>query len=144
MKRVDIYSDGSCLGNPGPGGWCAILLYQGHEKVLSGFEKETTNNRMEIMGAIKGIEALKESCFVNLYTDSAYVVNAYQEGWLLEWKKNGWKTKARTEVKNKDLWEVFLSVAKPHILVVHKVKGHADNPYNIRCDEIARKEASKT
>ncbi|HQC54162.1 MAG TPA: ribonuclease HI [Clostridia bacterium] len=140
-KRVDIYTDGACSGNPGNGGWCAILIYQQHEKILYGNVPETTNNRMELLAAIKGIEALKEPCFVNLYSDSAYLVNAFQEGWITNWKNNDWKTKTRQPVKNKDLWERLVYAIQPHIVTFNKVKGHSDNQYNNKCDEMARRES---
>lgn len=141
QKRVDIYTDGACSGNPGNGGWCAILIYQQYEKVLYGHVPETTNNRMEMLAAIKGLEALKEPCFVNIYSDSAYLVNAFQEGWIVHWKNNDWKTKTRKPVKNKDLWVRIVDLTQSHIITFNKVVGHSDNQYNNRCDEIARRES---
>lgn len=143
MKKVVIYTDGACSGNPGSGGWCAILNYQGHEKVISGGESETTNNRMELMAIIKGLQALKEPCEVDLYSDSAYAVNAVLEGWLYNWCNNGWRKGDRSAVKNVDLWEQLLKSLAIHKVNFNKVKGHADNELNNRCDKIARAEALK-
>lgn len=137
MKRVEIYSDGACSGNPGPGGWGAILRYNGFEKELLGGEPETTNNRMELMGAIVAFEALNEPCIVEFYTDSQYVSKAITEGWLESWKTRGWKKADKKPVLNQDLWERFDAAIKQHTLEVHWVKGHADNPFNNRCDELA-------
>ncbi len=136
-KLVNIYTDGACSGNPGKGGYCAILIYGEVEKIVSGFENDTTNNRMELLAVIKGLEALKEPCKVNLYSDSRYVVDAFNEGWIEGWKVNGWKTSAKKEVKNVDLWQSLLSLLAVHEVTFIKVKGHADNPYNNRCDKIA-------
>ena len=108
MKTVDIYTDGACSGNPGAGGYCAILIYNGIEKVVSGSEDQTTNNRMELLAVIKGLESLKEKCNVNLYSDSAYVINAFLQGWIDSWKANNWRTSGKKEVKNLDLWEKLL------------------------------------
>lgn len=143
MKKVTIYTDGACSGNPGSGGYCAILIYNGAEKVVSGSEGYTTNNRMELLGVIKGLEALKEPCEVDLYSDSQYVVSAFSEGWIYGWCKNGWKTSAKKEVKNPDLWQRLLELTKLHDVNFIKVKGHADNEYNNRCDEIAVGEYKK-
>lgn len=143
MKKVVIYTDGACSGNPGNGGWCAILNYKGYEKVISGGEEETTNNRMELMAIICGLEALNEPCEVDLYSDSAYAVNAVSEGWLYGWKRSGWKKSDKKEVKNVDLWEKLLSNLSKHKVNFIKVKGHADNELNNRCDKIARAEALK-
>lgn len=144
MKEVDIYTDGACSGNPGKGGWGAILLYKGKEKVLSGFEDNTTNNRMELLAAIKGLEALKEKCRVKLYSDSAYLVNAFTEGWLESWIKNGWaRGKGREELKNLDLWQRLYSLTQQHSIQWIKVKGHSDNEYNNRCDKLATGEIAK-
>ena len=134
---VDVYTDGACSGNPGKGGYCAILIYNGVEKVVSGFENDTTNNRMELLAVIKGLEALKEPCKVNLYSDSRYVIDAFNEGWIKDWQVNGWKTSAKKEVKNVDLWQSLLLLTTRHEVSFIKVKGHADNPYNNRCDKIA-------
>lgn len=143
MKKVVIYTDGACSGNPGSGGWCAILNYRGFEKVLSGGEKETTNNRMELMAIIMGLDALKEPCEVDLFSDSAYAVNAVSEGWLYAWKSKGWTKSDKKEVKNVDLWEKLLVLLAKHKVSFLKVKGHADNELNNRCDKIARSEVLK-
>lgn len=143
MKTVDIYTDGACSGNPGNGGYCAILMYNGAEKVISGAEKETTNNRMELLAVIKGLEALKERCIVNLYSDSQYVVDAFNKGWITSWIANGWKTAGKKEVKNVDLWQSLLELTNTHTVNFIKVKGHADNEYNNRCDKIAVEEYKK-
>ncbi len=142
MKEVTIYTDGACSGNPGVGGWCAILMYKGKEKVVSGYNKDTTNNRMELFSVIEGIGQLKESCSVTVYSDSAYVVNAINEGWLRSWQKNLWK-KSGGDVKNVDLWKALLVRMEGHDVRFVKVKGHSDNEYNNRCDEIARGEIKK-
>lgn len=143
MKNVDIYTDGACSGNPGKGGYCAILIYNGVEKIVSGSEDNTTNNRMELLAVIKGIEALKEPCTVNLFSDSRYVVDAFNQGWIDSWQVNGWKTSNKKEVKNVDLWQKLLNQCSIHQVTFIKVKGHADNPYNNRCDKIAVEEYKK-
>ena len=137
MKTVNVYTDGACSGNPGKGGYCAILIYEGVEKVVSGFENDTTNNRMELLAVIKGLEALKFPCIVNLYSDSNYVVEAFNKGWISQWQLNGWKTAGKKEVKNVDLWQELLALVNTHQVSFIKVKGHSDNPYNNRCDKIA-------
>ena len=138
MKDVEIYTDGACSGNPGKGGWGAILLYKGNEKVLSGFEEETTNNRMELMAAIQGLRTLKEPCRVKLYSDSAYLVNAFRNGWIEGWRRNGWaRGEKREELKNIDLWQELYGLIHKHQVEWIKVKGHADNEYNNRCDRLA-------
>ena len=142
-KRVVIYTDGACSGNPGKGGWCAILNYKGVEKTLSGGEKETTNNRMELSAVCYGLEALKEPCAVDVYSDSAYVVNAVEQQWLLNWYNGGWRTADKKDVKNVDLWQKLLEFLSIHQVTFHKVKGHADNELNNRCDKIARENALK-
>ena len=144
MKKVDLYTDGACSGNPGVGGYCAILIYNGFEKVISGFEQDTTNNRMELLAVIKGLEALKESCEVNIYSDSQYVVDAFNKDWITIWQNNGWKTSAKKEVKNPDLWAKLLEFVSLHNVTFIKVKGHADNEYNNRCDKIAVEEYKKS
>lgn len=141
-KKVILYTDGACSGNPGPGGWGAILMCNGKEKELSGGEMNTTNNRMELTAVIKGLEAIKTSCEVDIYSDSAYVVNAFLQGWVENWKNNGWKT-SKGEVLNQDLWKSLLLQVERHKVCWHKVKGHADNEHNNRCDELARKEITK-
>ena len=142
-KNVTIYTDGACSGNPGAGGWCAILNYNGIEKVISGGEADTTNNKMELLAIISGLEILKESCKVTLYSDSAYCINAFKEGWIDGWIKNGWKNSNNKEVKNVELWQRLLRVLKLHEVEFVKVKGHSDNEMNNRCDEIARGEIKK-
>ena len=143
MKIVDIYTDGACSGNPGAGGYCSILIYNGVEKVVSGSENETTNNRMELMAVIKGLECLKETCEVNLYSDSQYVVDAFNKDWIFSWQNNGWRTSNKKEVKNIDLWLKLLELYNVHKINFIKVKGHADNEYNNRCDKIAVSEYKK-
>lgn len=143
MKVVDIYTDGACSGNPGAGGWCAILIYKGTELVLSGGEEETTNNRMELMGVIKALKRLKEPCDVKIYSDSAYYVNAVTQGWLDYWSTHGWVTKGKEAVKNVDLWQEIIAESSRHRISVTKVKGHSDNEYNNRCDQVARSEIKK-
>ncbi|MBQ9513487.1 MAG: ribonuclease HI [Clostridia bacterium] len=143
MKEVIIYTDGACSGNPGNGGYCAILIYGKKEKVVSGSEKDTTNNRMELLAVIKGLQALKVPCSVKLYSDSAYVVEAFRQGWITDWIKNGWKTASKKEVKNVDLWQTLYGLLETHLVEFIKVKGHADNEYNNRCDKIAVNEYKK-
>lgn len=142
MKKIILYTDGACSGNPGLGGWGAILLYNGKEKILSGGEQNTTNNRMELTAVIKGLQALKEICEVEVYSDSAYVVNAFLQGWVDNWIKNGWKS-SKGKVLNIDLWEMLLEQTDKHNVSWHKVKGHSDNENNNRCDELARGEIEK-
>ena len=137
-QEVTIYTDGACSGNPGPGGWGAILMYQQQKKELSGFEPETTNNRMELRAVIEAVRALKVSCSVKIHTDSAYVCNAFHQRWLNNWQANGWKTASKRDVENQDLWRILLDVLRPHTVTFVKVKGHSDNSYNNRCDELAR------
>lgn len=140
MKHVQIYTDGACSGNPGPGGWAAILIYQAVEKEVSGFVKHTTNNRMELTAAVEGLKALRKRCKVSVYTDSAYIHNAFTQGWIISWELNGWKTSKKEPVENQDLWKLLINFSKDHEVAWHKVKGHADNPYNNRCDALARKQ----
>ena len=130
MKKVTLYTDGACSGNPGPGGYGAVLIYEGIEKEISGGEKSTTNNKMEMMAVIKGLEALKEPCEVEVYSDSAYVVNAIEQGWIESWKKNGWRKADKKPVKNVELWEKLLELMDTHKVTFNKVKGHADDEYN--------------
>ena len=137
MKTVTIYTDGACSGNPGPGGWGAILEYMGHEKELSGGEPNTTNNRMELTAVIKALQALKEPCTVELYSDSKYVLDALQKGWAVSWRKKGWIKSDKKPALNPDLWETLLSLVEKHDVRYHWVKGHASNPKNNRCDELA-------
>lgn len=137
-KQVILYTDGACSGNPGAGGWGAVLIYNGHERELSGGESDTTNNRMELMAVIRGLEALKYPCEVEIYSDSAYTVNAFVNGWIDSWEKNGWKKADHKAVLNTDLWQRLLALTKVHKVEFKKVKGHADNEYNNRCDALAR------
>ncbi len=137
-KEVIIYTDGACSGNPGPGGWGAILMYQTQKKELSGFEPMTTNNRMELKAVIEAVRALKTACSIQIHTDSAYVCNAFHQNWLNNWQANGWKTSAKKDVENQDLWHELLSALDTHTYKFLKVKGHSDNPLNNRCDELAR------
>ena len=138
MKEVTIYTDGACSGNPGPGGWAAILIYGKHEKELSGGEEETTNNRMELSGVIAALGALTERCSVTLYTDSQYIERAVNEHWLEGWKKRGWRRR-EGPVKNLELWQELDKLLHAHEVSVHWVKGHAENEYNNRCDALAVK-----
>lgn len=137
-KTITIYTDGACSGNPGKGGWGALLMYGDTRKEISGYDPATTNNRMEMLAAIRALEALKEPCRVELYSDSAYLVNALNQGWLKRWLKNGWKTASKKPVENIDLWQQIVKLTTLHRVTFHKVKGHSDNPYNNRCDELAR------
>ena len=143
MKEVDLYTDGACSGNPGIGGWAAVLIYKGYQKQISGAEKETTNNRMEITAVVEGLKLLKESCKVKIYSDSAYVVNAINNDWLTNWQLNGWKTANKKEVLNRDLWEELLTLCTKHQTTFIKVKGHADNELNNLCDKLAVSEVQK-
>jgi len=143
MKKIDIYTDGACSGNPGPGGYAGILIYGSKEKIISGGDKLTTNNRMELMAVIKSLQALKEICEVDLYTDSAYVCNAITQGWLEDWQLKNWKNSQKKPVLNKDLWLELLEMLTKHKVNFIKVKGHSDNYNNNRCDEIARNEILK-
>jgi len=138
-KRVVLYTDGACSGNPGLGGYAGVLLYGEHKLEYSGSERETTNNRMEILAVIEGLNRLKYSCAVDVYSDSAYTVNAFLNGWIYAWKKNGWKKADGKAVLNVDLWETLYALTKQHDVSFHKVAGHADNELNNRCDELARK-----
>lgn len=138
MKEVTIYTDGACSGNPGAGGYGVVLMYGAAKKELSeGYEK-TTNNRMELLAVIRGLEALKEPCRVNLYSDSKYVVDAIEKGWVVKWKQNGWMRNKKERASNVDLWEQLLMMLAKHQVKFIWVKGHADNPWNERCDELAR------
>ncbi len=136
MKEVCLYTDGACRGNPGPGGWGAILVYGKFEKEMSGGERETTNNRMELMAAISGLSALKEPCSVMLYSDSKYVCDAFNEGWVYSWKKSGW-TRGKDELKNADLWARLFALTEIHEVKFNWVKGHNGHVYNERCDKLA-------
>ena len=143
MKTVTIYTDGACSGNPGPGGWGAILVYGEKEKTLSGGEASTTNNRMELTGVITALEALKEPCVVELWSDSKYVVDGLSLGWAESWRANGWKKKDKKPALNPDLWERLLQLTETHTVHCHWVKGHAENEYNERCDRMAVAEWQK-
>lgn len=143
MKEVVLYTDGACSGNPGPGGWSAILIYKGKEKVFSGGECGTTNNRMELIAVIQGLKALKEPCKVEIFSDSAYVVNAFVQNWVNGWVQNSWKTANNKPVQNVDLWKELVSLVNLHDVKWNKVKGHSDNELNNRCDKIARSEIEK-
>ncbi len=137
MKNVIIYTDGACSGNPGPGGWGAILIYEENKKEISGASKNTTNNIMEMTAVIEALKILKFKCDVTIYSDSAYVVNAFNQGWIYNWQKNNWKTSNKESVKNRELWEELYDLTKIHNVEFIKVKGHSDNEYNNRCDYLA-------
>ena len=143
MKTVTLYTDGACSGNPGPGGWGAILCYGEHELSLSGGEAHTTNNRMELTAVIEGLKKLKEPCIVELYSDSKYVIDALSKGWAWGWKKKGWVKSDKKPALNPDLWDVLLALTQKHELHYHWVKGHADKAYNNRCDAMAVAEWQK-
>ena len=143
MKKVTVYTDGACSGNPGPGGWAAILQYGGAEKVLSGGEPETTNNRMELQGVIHALQALKEPCEVELWSDSRYVVDALEKGWARSWKARGWRKADKKPALNQDLWEVLLALTETHAVRCHWVRGHAENEFNNRCDALAVQERDR-
>ena len=143
MKTVTVYTDGACSGNPGPGGWGAILEWQGHEKELSGGEAQTTNNRMELTAVLTALRLLKEPCTVELYSDSKYVVDAIDKGWLYGWQKKGWIKADKKPVLNVDLWQRLLPELKRHDVHLHWVKGHAENEKNNRCDQLAVAESKK-
>ncbi len=143
LTNVTIYTDGACSGNPGPGGWGCILIAGRVEKEMSGGAALTTNNRMELMAVIQGLTALTRPCKVTVYSDSAYVVNAFEQHWLDNWIRNGWVNSAKAEVANKDLWQELLRLCGIHKIEFVKVKGHADNEYNNRCDALAVKAAAK-
>ena len=138
MKEVTLYTDGACSGNPGLGGYGGILIYGDIQREYSGAEEETTNNRMELMAVIVGLQRLKYACKVDVYSDSAYTVNAFLNGWIYAWKKNAWKKADGKAVLNVDLWEKLYALTKLHQVTFHKVAGHADNALNNRCDELAR------
>lgn len=143
MTEVEIYTDGACSGNPGPGGWGVVLLYKGNRRELSGGEENTTNQRMELTAAIKGLSALKYPCRVRLYSDSAYLINAFHQRWLDKWEKNGWKTAKGTVVENQDLWRELLRLTGSHEVQWVKVKGHSEDQENNRCDLLAKKAIPK-
>ena len=143
MKTVIIYTDGACSGNPGPGGYCAILVYRSTEKILSGAERETTNNRMELMAVLAGLSALKEPCQVELVSDSKYVVDAIEKGWLASWQKKMWKKSDGKPVLNVDLWQKLVPLLEVHRVKFRWVRGHVGHPYNERCDEEAVRQYQK-
>lgn len=142
-KKVTLYTDGACSGNPGKGGYGGILMYKGHKKEYSGYSEETTNNRMELTAVIEGLKMLKEDVDIDIYSDSAYTVNAFLEGWIAKWQANNWRTSNKKPVLNIELWQELLSLLAPHNVTWHKVKGHADNEYNNRCDQLATGEIAK-
>lgn len=135
---MEIYTDGACSGNPGPGGWAAVLLFGSHQKEISGYEPDTTNQRMELLAAIKGLQSLNRPCRVKLYSDSAYLINAFTLGWIENWQRNGWLNSKREPVSNADLWHDLVELAEQHDIDWIKVKGHSDNKFNNRCDALAR------
>ena len=137
MKHVDIYTDGACKFNPGPGGFAAILVYNGREKEVSGGEKSTTNNRMELLAAINGLKMLKESCEVTLYSDSKYLIDSVEKGWVYSWQKNGWRKADKSPALNPDLWQELLGLLEKHTVNFVWVKGHNGHEYNERCDRLA-------
>ncbi len=137
-KKVILYTDGACSGNPGLGGYAGILIYGEHRREYNAAEKQTTNNRMEVLAVIEGLKRLKYPCIVDVYSDSAYTVNAFTNGWIYGWKKNGWKKADKKPVQNVDLWEELYALTQKHEVTFHKVAGHADNELNNRCDELAR------
>ena len=143
MRKVTIYTDGACSGNPGTGGYCAILMYNGAEKIVSGSELNTTNNRMELLAVIKGLSALKEKCEVDLYSDSQYVVDAFNKDWIISWQNNNWKNSNKKDVKNVDLWKELIALTNNHKVNFINVKGHSDNDFNNKCDKIAVEEYKK-
>ena len=143
MKTVTIYTDGACSGNPGPGGWGAILIYGTHKRELSGGEPDTTNNRMELTAVIQALSLLKEPCAVDLWSDSKYVIDGLEKGWARGWKKRGWVKSDKKPALNPDLWDRLLALEEIHTLRYHWVKGHAENEYNNRCDELAVMESQK-
>lgn len=143
MKQVDIFTDGACSGNPGPGGWGAILRYKGTDKEISGGEAQTTNNRMELTAVIEALKLLKESCEVTLWTDSKYVADGLGKGWAAGWKKNGWKKADKKPALNPDLWDELLSLNDKHTITIQWIKGHASHPENEQCDRMAVAESQK-
>ena len=143
MKTVELYTDGACSGNPGPGGWGAILRWNGHQRELSGGEAQTTNNRMELTAVIQGLLALRESCVVELWSDSKYVIDALEKGWAWGWRKKGWVKSDKKPALNPDLWAMLLDLTRQHEMHYHWVKGHADNEFNNRCDALAVAEREK-
>lgn len=143
MKKVTIYTDGACAGNPGIGGWAAVLIYNGVKKEISGYDKSTTNNRMELFAVIQALRCLNQQCEVDICTDSQYIADAFNKKWLDDWQSSGWKTASKKEVKNIDLWKALLYEVNKHHAHFVKVKGHADVELNERCDELARGEVDR-
>ena len=143
MKEVIIYTDGACSGNPGPGGWGTILDYKGRQKELSGGERQTTNNRMELTAVIEGLKALKEKCIVTVITDSKYVSDGINLGWARSWKANNWRKKDKKPALNSELWDELLSLIDSHVVTVKWIKGHAGHPENERCDKLAVAQSQK-
>lgn len=143
MEEITIYTDGACSGNPGPGGWGAILMMEDVRKEISGGSENTTNNIMELSAVIEALKLLKRPCKVNVFSDSAYVVNAFNQKWIYGWMKKNWRTAGGDPVKNKELWQELYSLTKVHDVTFNKVKGHADNEFNNRCDEMAVAESKK-
>ncbi len=143
MKKVTIYTDGACSGNPGIGGWAAVLMYNGKFKEISGYNKNTTNNRMELFAVIQALRCLNQKCDVELCTDSQYISDAFNKQWIESWQNNSWKTASRAEVKNVDLWKALLYEVNKHHVTFVKVKGHADIELNERCDKLARGEVER-
>ena len=143
MKKITIYTDGACSGNPGKGGWGCVLIYNDYKKTFSGYDENTTNNKMELMAVIEALKKLKEPCEVDVYTDSAYVSNAFLNDWITNWQNNGFKTAGKKEVQNKDLWLELIELCNTHSVTFHKVKGHADNELNNLCDKLATDEIKK-
>ena len=138
MDEITIYTDGACSGNPGPGGWGAILMFKENKKEISGGLKETTNNVMELTAVVEALRLIKYKCIIKIYSDSAYVVNGFSQGWIYNWIKKGWRTADGSPVKNKELWEELYNFTKMYDIEFIKVKGHSDNDFNNRCDELAR------
>lgn len=143
MEEITIYTDGACSGNPGPGGWAAVLMLGDNKKEISGGSKDTTNNIMELTAVVEALKLLKRPCKINLHSDSAYVVNAFNQKWIYGWIKKNWKTADGSPVKNKEIWQELYSLTKIHDVTFIKVKGHADNEFNNRCDELAVAESKK-
>lgn len=143
MKKVTIYTDGACSGNPGPGGWGAVLIYGGHRLEMSGGERQTTNNRMELVAAIEAMSRLNQPCEVELWSDSRYLVDGLEKGWAKGWRTRGWKKKDGSPALNPELWERLLELCEKHTVTLHWVKGHAENRENNRCDELAVMESKK-
>lgn len=143
LKKVIIYTDGACSGNPGPGAWAAILIYNGHKKEIVGYESLTTNNRMELKAAIEALKSLKEPCDVILYSDSSYLINAFNMQWIKNWQKKNWVKSDKKPVENRDLWLELLDLSLKHSIKWVKIRGHSDNEYNNRCDELATTEIKK-